>query len=147
MFSTPTLLIGLRLPSLLIRRRLVRSNVHHRVLMNLFPTISAHFRLRSFVRRIRLIRLFFLFFPIRLGCFGSPFFPHKFRRVWKSAFSVCATYIFLFSRLILPLPIPSIDCLLLGFCQSNLLAIFVSPAVDGITLSFLSPLSVCYRLD
>jgi hypothetical protein len=45
---------------------------------------------------------------------------------WKSPFSVRATYISLFSRLILPLPIPSIDCFLLGFCQSNLLAFFFS---------------------
>jgi hypothetical protein len=82
MFTTPiTLLIGRRLPSLLIRRRLVRSNVHRRVLINLFPYDFYTLCLRSFVRRIRLIRLFFLFFPIRLGCFGSPFFPHKFCRV------------------------------------------------------------------
>jgi hypothetical protein len=48
-----------------------------------FPTISTHFRLRTFVRRICLIRLIFLFIPIRLGRFDSPFFPHKFCRVWK----------------------------------------------------------------
>jgi hypothetical protein len=34
--------------------------------------------------------LFFLFFPNRLSRFGSPFFPHKFRRVWKiTIFRLC----------------------------------------------------------
>jgi hypothetical protein len=56
MFSTPTLLIG---------RSLVRPYSRHTLLVDFsyifLPTISTHFRLRSFVRIIRLIRLFFFF--------------------------------------------------------------------------------------
>jgi hypothetical protein len=73
------------------------------------PTIFTHFRIGSFVRIICLIRLFFLlfflFFPNRLGWFDSPFFPHKFCRVWNfTIFRLSDS--FPFSLVILSLPIP-----------------------------------------
>jgi hypothetical protein len=110
------------------------------------PTISTHFRLHSFVRIIRLIRLFFLFFPNQLGRFDSPFFPHKFCRVWNFTIFRLRDLFFPFSLVILLLPIPPLTASFTVFVSQIYLPFF-PPAVNGITLSFLSPLSVCYRLD
>jgi hypothetical protein len=116
--------------------------------LTLFVPVLVHLttvRLRSFVHIIHLIRLFFMFFPNRLGRFDSPFLLHKLRRVWN--FTIFRLRDFFPFLPVHPFAAnPTIDCLLHCFCQSNLLAFF-SPAADGITLSFLSPLSVCYRFD
>jgi hypothetical protein len=122
------------------------SHVIGRVLVHLLPTISTHFRLRSFVRIVRLIRLFFLFFPNRLGRFDSPFFPHKFCCVWNFNIFRLRDLFFPFSLVILSLPIPPLTASFTVFVIQIYLPFF-SPAVDGITLSFLLPLLACYRLD
>jgi hypothetical protein len=82
------------------------------------PIISTQYRLRSFVRIIPLIRLFFMFFPNLLGRLDSPFFPHKFCCVWNFT-------IFLSAFPLHPIAAnPTIDCLLHCYCQLNLLSIF-----------------------
>jgi hypothetical protein len=98
------------IPILLIGRRHVWPYSRHTLLVEFsfifLPTISTHFRLCSFLCIIRLIRLFFLFFPNRLGWFDSPFFPHKFRRVWNFTIFRLRDLFFPFSLVILSLPIP-----------------------------------------
>jgi hypothetical protein len=118
LFPTPTLLIG---------RQHVRPYSHYTLLVEFLfiflPTISTHFCLRSFVRIIRLIRLFFLFFPNRLGRFDSPFFPHKFLRVWN--FTIFRLRdLFPFSLVILSLPIPPLTASFIVFVSQIYLPFF-----------------------
>jgi hypothetical protein len=91
-------------------------------------TISTQYRLRSFVRIIHLIRLFFMFFPNRLDQFASPFFPHTFCCVWNFTIFLYFPLAVWATSSLLPLhPIaanPTIDCLLHCYCQLNFLAIF-----------------------
>jgi hypothetical protein len=121
LFPTPTLLIG---------RRHVRPYSRHTLLVEFsfifLPTISTHSRLRSFVRIIRLIRLFFSFFPNQLGRFDSPFFPHKFCRVWNFTIFHLRNLFFPISLVILLLPIPPLTASFTVFVSRIYLPFFFS---------------------
>jgi hypothetical protein len=147
MFSTPMLLIGRRLRTLLILRRLVRSNIHRRVLVNHSPydfyTLSSTF-----------ICTYHPFNSIVLFVLSQA--PRSFWfSLLSSEISLCLkNHHFPSAQLILPFFPSSFYCfqfppLTASFsvfvCRIYLP--FFPPPVDGITLSFLSPLLVCYRLD